>query len=91
MRDNGFGWDEGQHPPSSDAFVTAQAPYYHHAIECFGPNRCMFESNFPVDRISLPYHVLFNGFKKIASCYSTGEQEFLFYRTAADTYRLSTV
>jgi len=89
MRDNGFGWDEAQNPPSSDIFVSAQAPYYHHTIECFGAERCMFESNFPVDKMSLPYHILFNGFKKIANCYSANEQEFLFYHTADRTYRLS--
>lgn len=89
MRDNGFGWDEAQSPPSSYMFVSAQAPYYHHTIECFGAERCMFESNFPVDRISLPYHILFNGFKKIANCYSDNEQGFLFYHTADRTYRLS--
>lgn len=89
MRDNGFGWDEAHTPPSSDVFVSAQAPYYHHTIACFGAERCMFESNFPVDKMSLPYHILFNGFKKIANCYSANEQEFLFYHTADRTYRLS--
>lgn len=88
MPDNGFGWD-ARNPPSSDTFVSAQAPYYHHTIECLGPERCMFESNFPVDKASLPYRTLFNGFKKIASRYSAAEQELLFYRTADRTYRLS--
>jgi len=88
MRDNGFGWDGAQNPPSSDIFVAAQAPYYHHTIECFGAERCMFESNFPVDKMSLPYHILFNGFKKMANRYSPDEQECLFYRTAVRTYRI---
>ena len=49
MPDNGFGWMGRALPPSSDEFVETQARYYHHAIKCFGSERCMFESNFPVD------------------------------------------
>ena len=65
-----------------------QARYYRHAIECFGPERCMFESNFPVDRMSLSYRVLWNGLKKIAAAYSGAEQDALFSGTAARVYRL---
>jgi L-fuconolactonase len=88
MPDNGFGWFGRDKPPGSDEFVTAQAGYYHHMIECFGPERCMFESNFPVDRFSLSYPVLWNGLKKIAARYSETEQQALFSKTAARVYRL---
>ncbi len=67
MPDNGFGWHTAERPPTSDEFVAAQAPYYRHMIESFGAARCMFESNFPVDRMSLSYRVLWNGLKKIAA------------------------
>ena len=53
MPDNGFGWHETSTPPDSDEFVAAQKRWYLHAIDCFGPKRCMFESNFPVDRLSI--------------------------------------
>ena len=66
MPDNGFGWHIADRPPTSDEFVAAQGRYYLHMIECFGADRCMFESNFPVDRMSLSYRVLWNGLKKIA-------------------------
>jgi len=89
MPDNGFGWDSAERPPTSDEFVAAQERYYHHAIECFGPERCMFESNFPVDQLSLSYNVLWNGLKKIASRYSDGEQDTMFSGTAKNTYGLS--
>ena len=52
MPDNGFGWHLADRPPTSDEFVAAQARYYHHMIEVFGADRCMFESNFPVDKMS---------------------------------------
>lgn len=88
MPDNGFGWHLQAQPPSSDDFCAKQARYYHHAIDCFGPDRCMMESNFPVDKQSLSYGVLFNGLKKIAAQYSAEEQSALFYGTAARVYRL---
>ena len=88
MPDNGFGWDKNDNPPSSDEFQEAQHPYYLHAIECFGPDRCMFESNFPVDRLSVSYQVLWNGLKKIVSDFSEDEKDHLFYGTASRVYRV---
>jgi predicted TIM-barrel fold metal-dependent hydrolase len=88
MPDNGFGWDKQPRPPTSDEFAEAQREYYLHTIDCFGPERCMFESNFPVDRLSLSYHVLYNGLKKIAQDFSQAEKDAMFYGTAARIYRL---
>lgn len=88
MPDNGFGWDKNDKPPSSDEFAEAQRPYYLHTIECFGPQRCMFESNFPVDRLSISYQVLWNGLKKIVANFSEDEKHALFYGTAARIYRV---
>jgi predicted TIM-barrel fold metal-dependent hydrolase len=88
MPDNGFGWHSAARPPTSDEFVAAQQRYYLHAIECFGPERCMFESNFPVDRYSLSYKVLWNGLKKIAAPFSDSERDAMFRGTATRVYRL---
>ncbi len=88
MPDNGYGWHEQHRPPTSDEFVEAQAPWYHHTIECFGPERCMFESNFPVDRVSIGYGVLWNGLKKIAAGFAPDEQDALFAGTARRIYNL---
>ncbi len=88
MPDNGFGWDQNESPPTSDEFVAAQKRYYLHTIECFGPERCMFESNFPVDKLSISYHVLWNGMKKIVADFSEDEKHAMFYGTAARVYRL---
>ncbi|MDW3214197.1 MAG: amidohydrolase family protein [Ilumatobacteraceae bacterium] len=86
MPDNGFGWHAADRPPTSDEFVTAQARYYHHTIEAFGPERCMFESNFPVDRLSLSYPVLWNALKKIAARYDADERSSMFEGTARRVY-----
>lgn len=88
MPDNGFGWHLRAMPPTSDEFVAAQKRYYLHTIECFGPDRCMFESNFPVDKYSISYHVLWNGLKKIAQDFSEDEKNAMFSGTASGVYRL---
>jgi L-fuconolactonase len=89
MRDNGYGWDQAERPPTSDEFVAAQRRYYERAIEVFGPERCMFESNFPVDKFSLSYQVVWNGFKKMTAAYSAAERAAMFAGTARRIYRLS--
>ncbi len=88
MPDNGFGWHQRATPASSDELVEAQARYYLHTIECFGPERCMFESNFPVDRFSLSYRTVWNAFKKMASSFSEADQDRLFFGTASEVYGL---
>jgi predicted TIM-barrel fold metal-dependent hydrolase len=89
MPDNGFGWHLGPGArPDAEAFVAAQERWYHHAIDCFGPDRCMFESNFPVDRASLDYDVLWNAFKLIAAGYDEAEQQAMFSGTATRVYGL---
>jgi L-fuconolactonase len=88
MPDNGFGWDTADSPPTSDEFIAVQRRYYEHAIECFGPDRCMFESNFPVDRWSISYPVLWNAFKKITSSFSESEKDSMFRGTATRVYSL---
>lgn len=88
MPDNGYGWHQAERPPTSDEFVAAQGAWYHHMIACFGPERCMFESNFPVDRTGISYHVLWNGLKKIAARYDEAARDAMFAGTARRVYRL---
>ena len=88
MPDNGFGWERQEKPPTSDQVVAAQKRYYLHMIESFGPERCMFESNFPLDKGSMSYRVLWNAFKKMVADFSEDEKSALFYGTAARVYRL---
>ena len=90
MPDNGFGWYGREMPPTSDEFVDAQLPYYEHTINCFGPERCMFESNFPVDRLSVGYRVLWNAFKKMTSHFSEEDKNLMFSGVARKVYRLET-
>ena len=73
---------------TSDELVEAQAHYYHHMIDIFGPERCMFESNFPVDKGAMSYPVVWNTFKRIAAGASADEKAKLFHDTAKKVYRL---
>ena len=88
MPDNGFGFHVAEVPPTSDELLAAQRRWYEHTIECFGPERCMFESNFPVDRLSLSYTVYWNAMQKLAAPYSAAEQNAMFAGTARRVYRL---
>jgi len=88
MSMSGFGWHKRETPPSSSELADAMDPYYQTCIELFGPERCMFESNFPVDRVSCSYTVLWNAFKRIARNFSAVERTALFHDTAARIYRL---
>lgn len=88
MRMSGFDFDERPLPPSSDDLAAAWGPYMLECIDVFSPGRCMFESNFPVDKGSTSYRVLWNAFKKIARDCSREERLDLFFRTANSTYRL---
>ena len=89
MKVNGFDWDLKEKPPSSKELAEATRDYYDHCIETFGPDRCMFESNFPVDKRTCSYNVLWNTFKRIASGCSSSEKSALFHDTAARVYRIN--
>ncbi len=89
MEMNGFGWHERPRPPSSQELMEATRRYYELTIEKFGADRCMFESNFPVDAASVSYTVLWNSFKRLTSGYSKDEKAKLFHDTAARVYRLA--
>ncbi|GGY95716.1 amidohydrolase family protein [Novosphingobium colocasiae] len=84
----GARWHERAVPPSSQELAHAWRPYVETCIDLFGADRCMFESNFPVDKAMVSYRALWNAFKRIASGASEDEQAALFWRTAADAYRL---
>jgi predicted TIM-barrel fold metal-dependent hydrolase len=88
MRLLGHDFHERPMPPSSEDAAAAWRPYIETCIEAFGPNRCMFESNFPPDKGQCSYQVIFNAFKRIAAGYSETEKTALFSGTAMEFYRL---
>jgi L-fuconolactonase len=85
----GFDWYNRTKPIGSEELAMSMAPFMTYCIEQFGPGRCMFESNFPVDKVSFSHHVLFNAFKRFSKGYSASERPALFHDTAARAYRIS--
>lgn len=88
MKVNGHDWHKRNLPPSSNELVDATGQYYEYCINMFGADRCMFESNFPVDGESCSYAVLWNAFKKLSKGFNVADRQALFYGTAAKVYRL---
>jgi len=84
----GFDWTQRDVPPGSEEIALASAPYYRTCIELLGPSRCMFESNFPVDKMACSYTVLWNAFKRVAHDLSPSEKADLFHDAAVRAYRL---
>jgi predicted TIM-barrel fold metal-dependent hydrolase len=84
----GYDFHERATPPSSEELAAAWRPYIETCIEAFGPERAMFESNFPPDKGQCSYQVIFNAFKRIAASYSEAEKNALFSGTAMNVYRL---
>jgi L-fuconolactonase len=84
------GWDFHLRdvPPSSEELAAAWRPYVEACIEAFGPDRCMMESNFPVDKQSCGYGVLWNALKRITKNHTPSEKAAMYHGTAARVYRL---
>ena len=84
-----YGWDQLEKPIGSEELAGELAPLMEHCIQQFGPDRCMFESNYPVDKISYSYNVLWNAFKRLSKGYSTTERAAMFHDTAARVYSIT--
>ena len=76
-------------PFSSEEMAAAQGAHILTAIDLFGPGRCMFESNVPVDTHGAGYGVIWNSFKRLTTGFSTNERNLLFRTTAIETYRIA--
>ena len=89
MKMIGFDFFDRPEPPSSQDLEKAWRPYIETCIAAFGPQRAMFESNFPVDKGTCSYQVLWNAFKRIAAGHSRDEKLALFGGAARKAYRLA--
>ena len=90
MKMFGFDVHEGKLPPSSEQLAALWRPYIETCITAFGPNRAMFESNFPVDKGSYSYGVYWNACKRLAQGTNASEKADLFHGTASRFYRIGT-
>jgi predicted TIM-barrel fold metal-dependent hydrolase len=86
---SGYDWHERPVKPSSEELAQVLRPYFEWCIEKCGVVRCMFESNFPVEKRANSYVVVWNTFKKITQNYSPSERAALFHDTACRVYRIT--
>ena len=84
----GFGWHARSVPIGSEELAESMAPWIAYCFEQFGPDRCMFESNFPPDKVSHSYNILYNAFKRLSKDYSSGERAAMFHDTATRVYQI---
>ena len=84
----GFDWNARNTPVGSNELAEGMDPFMNYCIEQFGPDRCMFESNFPPDKVSFSYNVMYNAFKRLSKGYSVAERADMFHDTAARVYRI---
>jgi predicted TIM-barrel fold metal-dependent hydrolase len=85
---SGFDFHRRPKPPGSDELAKTWRPYIETCIEAFGAERCMFESNFPVDKGMCSYPVLWNALKRLASGAGAAEKTAVFSGTAMRVYKL---
>jgi L-fuconolactonase len=89
MRVASFDYHSAERPPTSEELAALWRPFIEPCIEWFGADRCMFESNFPVDKMGIGYAGLWNAFKRLAADASSGEKSALFAGTARRAYKLN--
>ena len=88
MPRTGFDWHERDVPIGSEELADSMAPFMNYCIEQFGPDRGMFESNFPVDKVAYSYNVMYNAFKRLSKDYTDSERAAMFHDTAVRVYRV---
>lgn len=89
MEHAGLHWHDRARPPTSDELLAANVAYIDHVIAEFGPERCMFESNFPVDKVSCSYRTVWNMYKKATRALTASERHAMFFANAKRVYRLT--
>ena len=85
----GFDWHTRTTPIGSEQLAEEMGPLITYCIDQFGPDRCLFESNFPPDKVSFSYNVMYNAFKRMTSGYSASERAAMFHDNAARVYSIN--
>jgi L-fuconolactonase len=85
----GFDWYTRDVPIDSNSLAADLSPLLSYCIEKFGPDRCMFECNFPPDKVSYSFNVLYNAFKILSKDYSKSERALMFHDTAVNVYNIN--
>ena len=84
----GFDWHEREKPIGSQELANDMGPYIEHCINEFGPQRCMFESNFPVDKVSYSYNIMYNAFKLLTKGFRDEDRKAMLHDNAVTIYKI---
>ena len=84
----GFQFEKSATPASLNEVVDAMGPHLEYALKTFGVDRCMFASNFPMDKVSTTYETLYDAYFKIVENYSVADQQKLFADNALAFYEI---
>ena len=84
----GFDWHEREKPIGSQELANDVGPYIEHCISEFGPQRCMFESNFPVDKVSYSYNIMYNAFKLLTKGFRDEDRKAMLHDNAVTIYKI---
>ncbi len=82
----GWGWHDRVNPPGVEEVIDAYGPFVEHVLDQFGPQRCMIASNFPMDRVSLPWTTVYEVFDRLTTSFSAADRAALFHDTASRFY-----
>ncbi len=85
----GHGYEHSKSKATKQEVVDRIGPHIEYALKLFGVDRCMFTSNFPVDKISTDFATLYDVFFDLVSTYSAEDQEKLFYGNAVEFYSIN--
>ena len=85
----GFDWHLRDTPIGSPELADALSPLLTYCIDRFGPQRAFFESNFPPDKVSYSYNVMYNAFKRLSSAYTPTERAAMFHDNAVRVYSIN--
>ncbi len=83
-----FNYVEAALPPTSEELASIWTPWFSTCFEALGMQRCLYESNFPVEKLGTSYAVLLNVFKRILSSFSEDERQAFFAGNASRIYKL---
>jgi len=84
----GFDWHERDKPIGSQELADNMSPYIEHCINEFGTQRCMFESNFPVDKVSYSYNIMYNAFKLLTKGFDSNDRNAMLHDNAVKLYQI---
>ena len=85
----GWGYEHRDTPPTQEELLNTAGPLFDFVLQTFGVDRCMFASNFPMDKVSLSLSQLYQFYGALVAHYPEESRRKLFHDNAARIYRIA--